>query len=128
MESEVKLRFNEGGDVLHVEAEGRVGLAAGVAMAREIAVFDGTAGDLPILLDVRRLEGQLSTLEMVRLVKTLIAEPLRYRRKLALLVRAGDQLQRAQFLEAYAENRSVPIAAFVEAQEAREWLTGAGAR
>jgi len=92
-------------------------------MAREIAAFDdGDAAQRPILLDARTLQGRLSIVDIVELVKTLVAESARYKRKLALLVRNDDQQERARFLHLYSHNRGIPIAAFTDYEAAVKWL------
>lgn len=117
----MELRFQvvEAGQLLRADAEGRIDMAASLRMAKQIAAFDSPH---PILLDVRKLQGRLGTLDMVGLVKALLAESERYRRKLAIVTRAGDQLERGRFLETYARNRGIPIAAFDDYEQAVSWL------
>jgi hypothetical protein len=119
------LRFHtvDAHHLLRVDATGKIDLPATVRMAREIAAFGGEAAHLPVLLDVRALQGRLSVLEMVELVKLLVVESQRYQRKLALLTRADEQLERARFMQLYSLNRGIPIAAFSDYDQAVDWLT-----
>lgn len=107
---------------LKVDASGRADVPGSLKMARQIAEYDGGAQKLPILLDVRRVRGTLSTLDMVRLVNMMLAEAGRYRRKLALLVRGDGQIERAQFMQNYSSNRGIPIGAFADYDDAIRWL------
>ena len=118
----MELRFHtvDAGRFLRVDAAGRVDLADSLRMARQIAAFD--AGGLPILLDVRGVRRGLSTLDMVQLIDTMLAEVGRYRRRLALLTRGDDQIERAQFMQNYSNNRGIPIAAFADYDQAVAWL------
>jgi hypothetical protein len=117
---DLSFRVVDADDVLRIDAEGKVDLAASVAAARAIS---GYGSALPVLFDARRLQGRLSTLDTVELVKTMLAEPaLRVSRKLAILARSDDQLERARFLEVYSRNRGIPIGAFVDYEEAVRWL------
>jgi len=43
------------------------------------------------------------------------------------LVRPDHQIDRARFMEDYAQNRSVPIGAFTDLDEAVRWLGHSGA-
>ena len=109
--------------LVRVDASGRVDLAASLKMAREIAAFRDTgAAQLPVLLDARSLQGRLTIVDIVELVKTLVADSARYKRKLALLVRDDDQQERARFLHLYSRNRGIPIDAFTDYEAAVKWL------
>ena len=116
---DISFHVLEADHLVRVDAEGKVDLAASLRAANEIAAFQ--AADA-ILLDARKLQGRLSILEIVELVKSLVAQAERYKRKLAILVRGDDQLERARFLETYSRNRGIPIAAFVDYEEAVRWL------
>jgi hypothetical protein len=115
-------RVVDAGRFVQVDASGKVDVPATVRMAQEIAAFHGEAAHLPVLLDVRQLQGRLSILDIVQIVKTLVADSGHYRRKLALLARADDQLERARFMQIYSLNRGIPIAAFADRGEAVKWL------
>lgn len=116
---DIRFQVLDAEKLLRVDAEGKVNVAATLRVAKEIAAFDAPH---PVLVDVRRLQGRLSMLEIVELVKTLTMEVERYQRRLALLVRNDDQLERARFMETYSRNRGLPIAAFADYEEAVRWL------
>jgi hypothetical protein len=116
---EVRFQVVDVERLLRADAEGRIDMAASLRIAREIAAFDSPH---PVLLDARKLHGRLGTLDMVALVKALLADSERYRRRLAILTRGDDQLQRGRFLETYARNRGIPIAAFDDYEQAVSWL------
>lgn len=125
MKDKIDLHFHhiEADRLVRVDASGRVDLAASLKMAREIAAFhDSGATHLPVLLDARSLQGRLTIVDIVELVKTLVADSARYKRKLALLVRDDDQQERARFLHLYSRNRGIPIDAFTDYEAAVKWL------
>jgi len=125
MKETINLHFHhiEADRLIRVDASGRVDLAASLKMAREIAAFhDADAAQLPVLLDARSLQGRLTIVDIVELVKTLVAGSARHKRKLALLVRNDDQQERARFLHLYSRNRGIPIDAFTDYETAVKWL------
>ena len=125
MKETISLHFHhiEAERLIRVDASGRVDLAATLKMAHDISAFrDGDGAQLPVLLDAHSLQGRLTIVDIVELVKTLTADAARYKRKLALLVRNDDQQERARFLHLYSRNRGIPIDAFTDYETAVKWL------
>jgi hypothetical protein len=118
---EIRLRVLRSHDLLSVNASGDIDYQDARRLLRVLEERDATE-QLPVLVDVRETSGGLQMLDLQRLVKELEASPLLKRRRLALLVRNDGQLVRGKFLEAHAGDRTFPLQAFTDFEEAARWL------
>jgi hypothetical protein len=125
---DLSLRIVLAQDFLRADASGKADLASVRRLAQQLADADASSGHLPILLDVRQVEGMLSILDLADLVKAMLNDRLKYQTRLALLVRPDSQFERARFMEDYARNRSIPIGAFTDLDAAVRWLGAASAK
>ena len=115
--------MNKEQDVLHVEATGTRNLEAVLAAAKEIMEACTKHGTSEVLIDVRKLEGRLGTLDAYDL-------PTKYFPKLrdegvltkAAIVDLKEFENSYRFLETVAANRGYNLRIFGDIDEAMKWL------
>jgi len=107
------IRTTTKGD-LDVEATGRMLLTA------ESLVTPPGSHDL--FIDCREATGKLSLAEVTKLVNTMLDHRSLFGHKLAILTLEGEKFQTMQFMENYAVNRGLKVAAFTDYEQAINWL------
>lgn len=122
-----KLRKRKKGDILYVEATGIRTVQAVSAMAREIVEVCLTKQTSKVLVDVRQLDGRLSTLGAYEVVAKDFPELRRLGLlKAAVIVDDPNFLDRARFFETVARNRNFNLRIFGDVGEALRWLKHSG--
>jgi hypothetical protein len=94
-----------------------------IAVMVKIALVNDQPSSCEILLDVRKAFDFLKGLELVDILKLILAHRSSPSRKLAILTRDDSQLGRAHLMEFYATNRGSEIGSFADYEEAIDWLT-----
>ena len=108
-----------------VDAHGRLDLEGSKRMLREIAADPQFDAMTEVLLDLRDVDCEMTTLDIYKLA-TFVGGPdpaLPTRRKIAVLVGGLAEFDHAAFLQMCIANTGVRLAAFVDYDAADAWLT-----
>ncbi|MFC1461967.1 hypothetical protein ACFLQU_00030 [Verrucomicrobiota bacterium] len=108
---------------LHVTAEGRRSLETALAISRDLMDACGEHSTPVVLLDARKLEGRLPTIETYRLL-TLHLPKIRNTRILnkAAIVELEENEESNSFFETVADNRGYNLRVFTSIEDASRWL------
>jgi hypothetical protein len=108
-----------------VDAHGRLDLEGSKRMLREIAADPQFDAMTEVLLDLRDVDCEMSTLDIYKLAAFMGGpDPaLPTRRKIAVLVGGLAEFDHAAFLQMCIANTGVRLAAFVDYDAADAWLT-----
>ena len=120
MKAEIK--FVKTRDFIKTTASGQLNLEQSKKVLEEIARLN-TPDDLhDILVDIRETEPGLSLSEIYELVTAVGNHRQAFRKKIAILLGAQHDFDKARFLEMCASNRGYNVNAFDDFEEAVNWL------
>ncbi len=88
----------------------------------KIATYTKSPADYEILLDIRKAYGNLTFSDIYEFVTELGKHRSAFRNKIAVLSRDDSQFDQAQFMELCAKNRGFQAAAFINFEDAIDWL------
>jgi len=119
-----KLKMQKQKDVLYVKVEGDRNFKTLVTIAERIIEACRENNTCRALIDVRAMEGGLSTWETFRLVTSCFSRLRNWHvlRKAAIVDRE-EKRPRYTFLETVADNRGYNLRVFEDTAEADNWLT-----
>ncbi len=119
-----KLRINKQNSILLVEVEGERSFKILVTITGQIMEACREQDLCRALVDVRAMEGKLSTWETFRLVVSCFSQVRNWHvlRKAAIVDRQENR-DRSRFLETVADNRGFNLRIFEDTAEAIEWLS-----
>jgi len=120
-----KIKIIAASDFLEVTADGTINLSTSQQLLVDIAKTEQPPADYDLLVDFRHAHSELSTLDVYQLAKQLFEHGDTFRRKVALLVRAGLGFDRASFFETCSRNRGFSVNAFTDYETALRWLLSA---
>ena len=123
MTKKVDYKIISAKDFLKAKPSGEMDLEQSKKMLGEIATIAEPPADYEILLDVRQAYGNLTFTGVYELVMELGKHRFAYRNKIAVLSRDDHQFDNAQFMELCAKNRGFQVAAFINFEDAIDWLT-----
>ena len=112
-------------NLILVDAQGICDLPASKAALRKLANDPSFNAQTEVLLDLRDVTCEMSTLDIYELASFLGGpDPaLPTRRKIAVLVNGASQFDHAWFLEMCTANSGIRLAAFDDYDAADEWLS-----
>jgi hypothetical protein len=118
-----KLKMKKVGDVLHVKAAGARTMETVMAMSKDIMEACARRSTPKALIDVRAMEGHLSTLDAYDIPKSFF-ETIRDRTVLqkSAIVDLKENEDQYTFLENVARNLGYMLRFFSDADEALQWL------
>ena len=120
MKAEIK--FVKTRDFIKTTASGQLNLEQSKKVLEEIARLN-TPDDLhDILVDIRETEPGLSLSDIYELVTAVGNHRQAFRKKIAILMGAQHDFDKARFLEMCASNRGYNVNAFDDFEEAVNWL------
>lgn len=120
MKAEIK--FVKTRDFIKTTASGQLNLEQSKKVLEEIARLN-TPDDLhDILVDIRETEPGLSLSDIYELVTAVGNHRQAFRKKIAILLGAQHDFDKARFLEMCASNRGYNVNAFDDFEEAVNWL------
>ena len=120
MKAEIK--FVKTRDFIKTTASGQLNLEQSKKVLEEIARLN-TPDDLhDILVDIRGTEPGLSLSDIYELVTAVGNHRQAFRKKIAILLGAQHDFDKARFLEMCASNRGYNVNAFDDFEEAVNWL------
>ena len=106
---------------IRLDVHGTLDLGASRALLLEIA-RDAHLKGHGLLVDLRQAHGALSYRDVHDLVGVLTEHPDAFRQRVALLEDYGERFEKAQFFQAYAQERGFEARAFVDEARAVAWL------
>jgi hypothetical protein len=117
-------RVIRGKSIIVASAEGSLDLAASKSAIREITADPEYSEYYEVLLDLRNVDCKLSITDIYEIVTWMaFPEPaLPTRKKIAVLMQAGESFDHAGFLDHCANNRGLLIHSFTEEKAAIAWL------
>lgn len=120
MKAEIK--FVKTRDFIKTTASGQLNLEQSKKVLEEIARLN-TPDDLhDILVDIRETEPGLSLSDIYELVTAVGNHRQAFRKKIAILLGAQHDFDKARFLEMCASNRGYNVNAFDDFEESVNWL------
>jgi hypothetical protein len=113
-------------NLITMTASGSIDLAASKEALRSLAQSEAFETHYEVLLDMRSIRCTLSVTDLYEIASYMTTPDtaLPARKRIAVLVSGPQALEHAHFLEVCATNRGVNVAAFMDHEKAREWLTG----
>lgn len=109
-------------DFIRTTTTGDFDLEATQHMLLTVASLVTPPGSTDVFLDWRESTSKLSLSEVIKLVDTMLDNRRLFGHKLAILTPEGEKFQTMQFMENYAVNRGLKVAAFTEYEQAINWL------
>jgi hypothetical protein len=88
----------------------------------QVATVDARAEEHEVLIDCRRAHSMLTTSDLWHLASLLSDHRSTFAKKTAILVRPDGHIDHAKFFELCGTNRGLLIRAFVNYEEAIDWL------
>lgn len=117
------IKVIRGRDFVQRTEDGQFDLAESRKMLRELAAETVSPPDFNILLDFRRSQWCLSTVDIYALAQALTASPEHLRDRIAILVLPGADFRKAEFLELCSQNRGIVyIDCFTSFEDAVQWF------
>ncbi len=108
-------------DFIRTTASGELDLSSTRNLMQALAESTSEQGR-PMLIDIRKTSSILKKADVFELASNLIDYGKTFRRKTAILARADDSYERANFFELVANNRGYSVNAFTSFEEAIMWL------
>jgi hypothetical protein len=109
-------------DFIKAKPTGEIDLEESKKLLGQIAAMASPPADYEVLIDARESYGNLNYADVWELVAELGRHSEAFRNKIALLVRDDEQFDKASFMELCAKNRGFKVAAFIDFEEATNWL------
>lgn len=109
-------------DFLSVTGEGTLDFEGSKKALREIAAAAGSLSDYEVLLDTRKAQSQLSTIDLWYLAAELASLGTAFGRKTAVLC-PQERFDDAGFFAMCAQNRGLQVRGFSSFEDAIKWLT-----
>ena len=109
-------------DFVKARPSGEIDLEQSKKVLAEIAAVATPPADYEILLDIRKAYGNLSYVDVWDLVSEVGRYRSAFRNKIAVLTRDDPQFDKASFMEYCAKNQGFMVSAFMDFEEATEWL------
>ncbi|MFH1313187.1 MAG: hypothetical protein ABIJ00_08150 [Candidatus Eisenbacteria bacterium] len=117
-----KVKIVRARDFLQTTTDDVLDLEASCQVLKEVAAARRPPADFDVLLDFRRAQWRLSTMDIYGLAAALAGyEDLRTS-KIAVLVLPGANFDQAQFLETCSVNRGMNVDAFTNFEDAVQWF------
>ena len=120
MKAEIK--FVKTRDFIKTTASGQLNLEQSKKVLEEIARLNTPDVLHDILVDIRETEPGLSLSDIYELVTAVGNHRQAFRKKIAILLGAQHDFDKARFLEMCASNRGYNVNAFDDFEEAVNWL------
>lgn len=120
---DLNIRIIKARDFLKVTPTGEVEIEKSKQTLLKLASLNAVPRARDILIDTRQKIGYLTLADITELVNLMIEHRESFRSKLAILARPGLGFDHAKFMELYATNRGFHVAAFVDFEDAINWLT-----
>jgi hypothetical protein len=111
-----------GRDFLQTTPEGELDLESSMVLLEAVAVARTPPKDFDILLDLRRVQWRLGTLDIYELAANLASHSELRRTKIAVLVLPGPDFDNALFFETCSVNRGMTVDAFTNFEDAIQWF------
>lgn len=124
---EYNIQFNEEEQTIHVTAHGKRNVQTDNAMVEEIIQKVVDTGLRKVLIDIRKLDFDLSMAELFQRAKYVREKRLKKGKtssKVALVYNSGNPKLDSdmQFFETTARNRGLPYHVFSDMEKAKNWL------
>ncbi|HZF41631.1 MAG TPA: hypothetical protein VE715_22620 [Blastocatellia bacterium] len=119
---DLNIRVIHARDFLKVTPTGEVELETSKKTLLNLASLNAAPRQYDILIDTRQKTGYLTLADITELVEVMLEHRDSFRSKLAILALPGLGFDHAKFLELYATNRGFHVAAFMDFEEAMNWL------
>ncbi|HEU0179610.1 MAG TPA: hypothetical protein VFV58_35720 [Blastocatellia bacterium] len=119
---DLTLRIIRARDFLKVTPTGEVELKTSKQTLMNLTSFNAAPRQYDILIDARQKSGFLTLADIAELVEVMLEHRDSFRSKLAILAIPGLGFDHAKFMELYANNRGFHVAAFMDFEEAMNWL------
>jgi hypothetical protein len=119
---ELKARIVLATDFIIATPDGVLNLEKSKDLLRNITDTSEGHGDFHILVDFRKTDIKLSTVEIWEICKELSKYGETFKRKIAIVVREDGNFEKVQFFELCAINRGFKINPFTDFEEAIMWL------
>jgi hypothetical protein len=117
-----KIKIVTTGDFLEVTPDGIINITTSRQLLVDIAKAEHHPVDYDLLIDFRDTQWQMSTTDVYQLASELCQHGDTFRRKVAVLVLPGVNVDPAAFLETCAHNRGFLVDAFTDFETAIRWL------
>jgi hypothetical protein len=109
-------------DFIRTTTKGDLDLEATRQMLLTVASLVTPPGSHDIFLDCRETTSKMSLSDITKLVDTMLDHRRLFGHKLAILTPEGEKFDTMQFMENYAVNRGLKVAAFTDYEQAINWL------
>jgi hypothetical protein len=109
-------------DFIKAKPTGEVDLKESKKVLGQLAEMLGLMGNYELLLDVREAHGNMQQAELEELVLELVRHKDVFRNKIAVITRDDEQFNKAVFVEMCANIDGLTVAAFIDFEEAINWL------
>lgn len=117
----VNLKVINTKDFITTTATGKLDLAASKQALLDIVSHIKQPGEYDVLVDTREAESLLTINNLYEIGEALANARMLYRSRICLLAPAKD-IDKADFLETVASNRGAQIKAFIDFEQAINWL------
>lgn len=117
-----KMKIIRGRDFLQTNPNGDLDLRESVQMLKKVASVRRPPADFHILIDLRRVQWRLNTVEIYRLAESLAEHSDLRSSKIAILALPGADFDHAQFFETCSLNRGCNVDAFTNFEDAIQWF------
>lgn len=107
--------------ITQLTVDGTLDLAASQALLLDI-VQDAQLSEQGLLIDLRQAQGALSYRDVYEMIGVLVDHSDAFTHRLAVLEDYNERFEKAQFFQAYANERGFDVRAFVDEAEAVAWL------
>jgi DNA-binding response OmpR family regulator len=119
----LRLQIIQAGDLIKSTPTGDLDLSASREGLAQIAASGAELQEYTVLIDLRDVRSRLSISDIYDLAFELLKYGETFRRKTAVLVRAGEDIGQAKFFENTAQNRGFEVRTFTEFEKAIIWLS-----
>jgi hypothetical protein len=117
-----KIKIVRARDFLQTTAQDDFDLEASRLVLQRVAAARRPPADFHVLLDLRRAQWRLSTMDIYELAAALAGHRDLRTSKIAVLVLPGADFDQAQFLETCAVNKGMNVDTFTNFEDAIQWF------
>lgn len=122
MDMNVKVKLIKAKDFIKVTSDGRLDHKASEELLLRLAQAKRPPADFDLLVDLRKAQVDLTTIEIYELAAALAKIQDSYRDRIALLVNKGKDFDDAEFFENCSRNKGLVVETFDNFEAALDWI------